>query len=83
MAQNTSFGVPQTPPSPPKKEHYTLVPAKTYRANESIYLHIHRSGPLVENGLDKPKNRYGRYVFLVSTAFPYLSYGVDRARVSL
>ena len=29
--------------------------------NESIYLH--RSGPLLENGLDRPKNRYGRYDF--------------------
>ena len=31
------------------------------RGNESIYLH--RGGPLLENGLDKPKNRYGRYGF--------------------
>ena len=29
------------------------------RGNQSIY--IHRSGPLLENGLDRPKNRYGRY----------------------
>ena len=29
------------------------------RGNETIYLH--RSGPLLENGLDRPKNRYGRY----------------------
>ena len=31
------------------------------RQNQSIYLH--RSGPLLENGLDRPKNRYGRYGF--------------------
>ena len=40
------------------------------RGNETIYLH--RSGPLLENGLDNSKNRYGRYDFLVFTAFPYL-----------
>ena len=27
--------------------------------NKSIYLH--RSGPLLENGLDRRENRYGRY----------------------
>ena len=31
------------------------------RGSQSIYLH--RSGPLLENGLDRPKNRYGRYGF--------------------
>ena len=31
------------------------------RGNESIYLH--RSGPLLENGLDRPENRCGRYGF--------------------
>ena len=35
--------------------------------NQSIYLH--RSGPLLENGLDRTKNRYGRYGFPVFTAF--------------
>ena len=40
------------------------------QGNQSIYLY--RSGPLLENGLDRPKNRYGRYGFLVFTAFPYL-----------
>ena len=29
--------------------------------NKTIYLH--RSGPLLENGLDRPENRYGRYGF--------------------
>ena len=33
------------------------------RGKETIYLH--RSGPLLENGLDRPKNRYGRYGFPV------------------
>ena len=40
------------------------------RAKETIYLH--RSGPLLENGLDRPKNRYGRCGFPSFTAFPYL-----------
>ena len=31
------------------------------KGNESMYLH--RSGPLLENGLDRPKSRYGRYGF--------------------
>ena len=35
------------------------------QGNESIYLH--RSGAVLENGLDKPDNRYGRYV---SVAMP-------------
>ena len=42
-----------------------------HRGNESIYLH--RSGPLLENGLDRPKNRYGRYgLAKFFPAFPYL-----------
>ena len=40
------------------------------RGLQSIYLH--RSGPLLENDLDRAKNLYGRYGFLVFTAFPYL-----------
>ena len=35
------------------------VPFSPAREHESIYLH--RSGPLLENCLDKPENRYGRY----------------------
>ena len=34
---------------------------QSFRGNQSIYLH--RGGPLLENGLDRPKNRYGRYGF--------------------
>ena len=48
-----------------------------YGGNQSIYLD--RSGPLLEDGLDRPKNRYGRYgfpsfysIFLVFTAISYL-----------
>ena len=43
----------------------TLAPREVeFRGNQSIYLH--RSGPLLENDLDRPKNRYGRdMVFLV------------------
>ena len=32
-----------------------------FRGNKSIYLH--RSSPLLENGLHRPENRYGRYGF--------------------
>ena len=51
------------------------VPIATRRdlkqSNQSIYLHS--SGPLLENGLDRPKNRYARYGFsLVFTAFSCL-----------
>ena len=42
-----------------------------HRGNQSIYLH--RSDPLLENGFDKPENRYGRYGFASFSAFPYLS----------
>ena len=31
------------------------------KRNKSIYLHC--SGPLLENGLDRPENRYGRCCF--------------------
>ena len=41
------------------------------KENETIYLH--HSGPLLENGLDRPKNRYGRHGFPSFIAFPYLS----------
>ena len=42
-----------------------------FRERKTIYLH--RSRPLLENGLDRPKNRYMvDMAFLVFTAFPYL-----------
>ena len=41
--------------------------------NQSMYLH--RSGPLVENGLDRPENRYGGCGFANFPAFPYLPKG--------
>ena len=40
------------------------------RGNKSIYLH--RSGSLLENGLDRPESCYGRYGFGNFPAFPYL-----------
>ena len=43
----------------PKSSHNLLSLRISYRGNQSIYLH--HSGPLLENGLDRPKNRYGRY----------------------
>ena len=50
--------------------------------NQSIYLH--HSGPLLENGLDRPENRYGRYlVFLVFSSISISTVGVDGARVLL
>ena len=51
--------------------------------NQSIYLH--RSDPLLENGLDRPngKNRYGRYGFPSFYNISISTVGVDRARVCL
>ena len=51
------------------------------RRNKSIYLH--RSGPLPENGLDRPKNRYGRYGFPSFYSIFISTVGVDEARVFL
>ena len=51
------------------------------RGNQSIYLH--RSGPLLENVLDRPENRYGRYCFASFSSISISTVGVDRARVSL
>ena len=51
------------------------------RGSESIYLH--RSGPLLENGLDKPKNRYGGYGFPSFYSISISTVGVDGARVCL
>ena len=52
---------------------------KTYRhfwGNESIYLH--RCGPFLENGLDRPENRYGRYGFASCSSISISTVGVDR-----
>ena len=49
--------------------------------NESIYLH--RSGPLLENGLEKPENYYGRYGLASFSSIAISTVGVDGARVSL
>ena len=51
------------------------------RGNQSIYLH--RGGPLLENGLDKPKNRCGRYGFPSFYSISIFTVGVDGARVCL
>ena len=51
------------------------------RGNESIYLH--RSGPLLENGLDRPENRYGRYGFASFSSISISTVGLDGARVSI
>ena len=52
-----------------------------FRGNETIYLH--RSGPLLENGLERPKNRYGRYGFPSFYSISISTLGVDEARVFL
>ena len=49
--------------------------------NGSIYLN--RSGPLLENGLDRPENRYGRYGFASCPSIFISTVGVDGARDSL
>ena len=51
------------------------------RGNQSIYLH--RSGPLLENGLDRPKSRYGRSGFASFYSIFISTVGVDGARVCL
>ena len=51
------------------------------RGNETIYLH--RSGPVLENGLDRPKNRCGRYGFPSSYSISISTVGADEARVCL
>ena len=51
------------------------------RGKETIYLH--RSGALLENGLDRPKNRYGRYGFPGFYSISISSAGVDEAGVFL
>ena len=43
---------------------------QTLRGNESIY--FYRSARLLENGLDRPENRYVRYGFASFTSIPYL-----------
>ena len=49
------------------------------RGLQNIYLH--RSAPLLENGLDRPKNRYGRYGFPSFYSIFISTVGVDGARV--
>ena len=41
-----------------------------------------RSGPLLENGLDRPKNRYGRYGFPSFYSNSISTVGVDGVRAS-
>ena len=47
-------------------------------------IYLHRSGPLLENGLDRPENCYGRYGFASFFASISIStVGVDGATASL
>ena len=48
---------------------------------QSIYLH--RSGALLENGLDRPENYYGRHGPASFYSISLSSVGVDGARVCL
>ena len=49
--------------------------------DQSIYLHC--SGPLLENGLDRPEHRYGGYGFASFYSISISTIGVDGARVCL
>ena len=54
------------------------LPLICYRGNKSIYLY--RSGPLLENGLDRPDSRYDRcgfakFFFIFNPSYPYLPWG--------
>ena len=69
------------PSPPPPFNTVTVVAATQHRGNESIY--PHRSGPLLENGLARPKNRYGRYGFPSFYSISISTVGVDGARVCL
>ena len=51
------------------------------RENETTYLH--RSGPLLENDLDRPENRYDRYGFASFYSISISTVGLHGARVSL
>ena len=51
------------------------------RGSQSIYLQ--RSGPLLENDLDRPENRYGGYGFASFCSISISTVGVDGTRVSL
>ena len=55
--------------------------SKLSRGNQSIFLH--RSGPLLKNGLDRPKNRYDRYGFPSFSSISISTVGMDGARVCL
>ena len=51
------------------------------RENGSTYLH--RAGPLLENGLDRPEHRYGKYGFASFSSSSISTVGVAGARVSV
>ena len=69
-------GPPENPPTDFRQgsDHSTW-------GKESIY--PHRSGPLLEKGLDRPENRYGRYGFASFPSISISTVGVDGARDSL
>ena len=75
------FGQNLPPPKSQKASHYMTAFKHFCRGNKSICLH--RSGPLLENDLDRPENRYGRYGFASSSSISISTVGLDGARVSL
>ena len=64
-----------------KQKAPTVSKKASPRRIQSIYLH--RSGPLLENGLDRPRNCYGRYGFASFYNISISTVGVDGARDSL
>ena len=57
-------------------------PPERFSFNENESICLHRSGPLLENGLDRRKNRYGRHGFPSVYSISISTVGVDGARFS-
>ena len=58
-------------------------PIVRFEAGEYQSIYLHRGGLLLENGLDRPKNHYGRYGFPRVYSISISTVGVDGARVCL
>ena len=55
--------------------------ATLYLFHAPTRIYLHRSGHLLENGLDRPENCYGRYAFACFSSISISTVGVDGARV--
>ena len=70
-------------------EHLTKNAAKmspnfeafSFKGNDSESIYLHRSGPLLENGPDRPKNRCGGYGFASFSSISISTEALDGARV--